>query len=128
MADNLCAWLQPYAGRIGKVWQGTHDEFYEAQQDTAAATAVEADADKSITPKASVKWKPNGLRHSFASYRFAQIGDAGRVAGECGNSAAVIHRHYRELVRPADAVKWFAVSPTQPANVLNLPAGATANA
>jgi hypothetical protein len=24
---------------------------------------------------------------------------------------AVIHRYYRELVRPADAVKWFAVAP-----------------
>lgn len=58
------------------------------------------------------------MRHSYASYRFAQIGDAGRVAGECGNSAAVIHRHYRELVKPSDAVKWFAVSPKQPENVV----------
>ncbi len=127
MADNLCAWLKPYAGRKGNVWQGTHDDFYDAQKATAAATAVEADAEKGIAAKAAVKWKANALRHSFASYRFAQIGDAGRVAGECGNSAAVIHKHYRELVKPADAVKWFAVSPSQPANILTLPA-ATANA
>jgi hypothetical protein len=30
------------------------------------------------------------------------------------------------LVKPADAVKWFAVAPEQPANVTNL-AAATAN-
>jgi len=118
MQDNLCAWLQPYAGRTGNVWHGTHDEFYEAQQDTAAATEVKADAEKGVTAKTAVQWKANGLRHSFASYRFAQIGDAGRVAGECGNSAAVIHKHYRELVKPADAEKWFAVHPKQPANLL----------
>ena len=76
-----------------------------------------------------MKWKSNGLRHSFASYRFAQIGDAGRVAGECGNSAAVIHKHYRELVRPADAVKWFAVAPVTDEKILPAPqfAAAVAN-
>ena len=57
-----------------------------------------------------MKWKANALRHSYASYRFAQTGDAGRVAGELGNSAAVVHRHYRELVKPTDAQRWFAVT------------------
>jgi len=40
------------------------------------------------------------------------------VAGELANSAAVVYRHYRELVKPADAVKWFAIIPETPANVL----------
>ena len=31
-------------------------------------------------------WKPNALRHSFASYRMANIKDAARVALEMGNS------------------------------------------
>jgi integrase len=95
--DNLAAWLAQCAGKQGNVWKAGHEEFYEAQQETATA--------------AGVKWKHNALRHSYASYRFAQIGDAGRVAGECGNSASVIHKHYRELVKPADAVEWFGVLP-----------------
>jgi hypothetical protein len=94
------------------VWNGDHEGFYDAQQATAAA--------------AGLKWKANALRHSYASYRFAQTGDAGRVAGELGNSAAVVHKHYRELVKPADAVKWFGVTPEQPANVVALPAAASA--
>jgi integrase len=124
LADNLAAWLAPYAGRQGKVWPGTHYEFYDTQQAVATATAVEADESKGIKAQKPVAWKGNALRHSFASYRFAQTGDAGRVAGECGNSASVIHRHYRELVKPADAERWFAVKPESPANVLPMPATA----
>jgi integrase len=124
IADNLAEWLRPYSGRQGKVWTGNHFEFYDVQQELAAATAVEADEKKGIKAQKPVTWKQNGLRHSFASYRFAQSGDAGRVAGECGNSASVIHRHYRELVKPADAERWFAVKPEAPANVLPLAATA----
>ena len=120
MSENLAAWLKVYAKKTGNVWNGTHDEFYEAQQDTAAATTIEPDESKGITGTAPVVWKANGLRHSFASYRFAILGDAGRVAGECGNSASVIHKHYRELVKPVDAQRWFAVNPQGPANVLAL--------
>jgi integrase len=120
ICDNLAAWLAQYAGRQGKVWPGEHDAFYEAQQETAAATAVESDSDKGIKAEKAVEWKANALRHSYASYRFAQTGDAGRVAGELGNSAAVVHRHYRELVKPADAVKWFNVTPEAAANVIRL--------
>lgn len=124
ISDNLAAWLAAYAGRQGNVWTGGHEEFYESQQETAAATEVKADPEKGIKGEKPVKWKANGLRHAYASYRFAQTGDAGRVAGELGNSAAVVHRHYRELVKPADAERWFSVKPEVPANVMSLPAQA----
>jgi integrase len=115
LSDNAVEWLRPYSGQTGKVWRGSHEDFYQAQQDTAQA--------------ASVKWKANALRHSAASYMFALSNDAGRVAGFLGNSAAMIHRHYRELVRPQDAQRWFAVRPEQPANILPLPTpAAIANA
>ena len=126
ITDNLAAWLAAYAGMQGNVWMGGHDEFYEVQQETAAATEAKADPEKGIKGEKPVKWKANALRHSYASFRFAQTGDAGRVAGELGNSASVVHRHYRELVKPADAERWFAVKPEGPANVLALPAAANA--
>ncbi len=112
IASNLAAWLAPYAKFEGLVWTGTHDAFYDAQQRTSAATGV--------------KWKANALRHSYASYRFSLVGDAGRLAGELGNSAAVVHRHYRELVKPADAERWFAVRPDAAGNLIPLPASASA--
>jgi site-specific recombinase XerD len=123
--DNLAEWLAPYAQRQGNVWMGTHEEFYESQQETAGATKIEPDTEKGIKEQKPVKWKANGLRHSYASYRFALTNDAGRVAGELGNSAAVVHRHYRELVKPSDAERWFAIKPEIPTNVTSLPAVAT---
>jgi len=123
LCDNLAAWLAPYSGRQqGKVWPGASILFYKRQQQVALATGVEADESKGIRAQAPVKWKGNALRHSYASYRFALTNDAGRVAGECGNSAAVIHRHYRELVKPEAAQRWFNVKPESPANVLPMPA------
>ena len=128
ICDALLAWLLPYAERQGRIWPGTHDAFYDAQKATADATGVKADPETGIKALPPVKWKSNALRHSFASYRFAQTGDAGRVAGELGNSAAVVHKHYRELVKPADAEKWFNVKPETPANVLPMSAAKTVNA
>ena len=37
--------------------------------------------------------------------------DAGRVAGELGNSAAIVHRHYRELVSLKAGEEWFGIKP-----------------
>jgi hypothetical protein len=56
-------------------------------------------------------WKHNGLRHSFISYRVAQTQNVAQVALEAGNSPQMIFQHYRELVRPAEAKKWFSIAP-----------------
>ena len=123
---NLGAWLASVDDKKGNVWKGDHNEFYYAQEDTAAATANQANPEKGIAGQPAVKWKANALRHSYASYRFAQTGDAGRVAGELGNSAAVVHKHYRELVKPADVVKWSTVIPETLENVVPMQLSALA--
>lgn len=110
IADNLAAWLAPHARKAGKVWRGSHRDFYHAQE--AAARA------------AGIAWKPNACRHSFASCRLAQTQDAARVALEMGNSPAVVFRHYRELTKPEQAERWFSVTPDAPANVVPLEANA----
>ena len=113
IAANLAQWLAPYARRQGKIWRGKHDEFYEAEAATAAATG-KYDAKP-------VAWKPNALRHSFISYRLAEVQSAAQVALEAGNSPAMVFRHYRELVKPAQAAAWFSIAPEQPANVIAAP-------
>jgi integrase len=110
---NLAQWLATYAKRTGKVWQSTSNDLQDAR-----AAAVKA---------SGVAWKDNGLRHSFISYRLAEIQDAAKVALEAGNSPNVVFKYYRELVKPSDAVKWFNVKPDAPANVLPMRAAATAN-
>ena len=82
--ESSAEWLAPYAGRTGLIWGGGYTQFYDAQSFAAE--------------KAGIDWKRNALRHSYASYRFAQTTDAGLVAGELGNSVNMVHKHYRELV------------------------------
>ena len=106
IVPNLAQWLAPYTKRRGKVWKGNVYELQEARAATVKA--------------AGVPWKPNALRHSFCSYRLADIQNAAQVALEAGNSPTMVFRHYRELVKPAAAKTYFAIAPDQPANVLTL--------
>lgn len=99
ISENLALWLAPYAERKGKVWPLGRIAFHKREQSTAKA--------------AGVVWKFNAMRHSFASYSLAILNDAGRVAGFCGNSPKVIHRHYNKLCTQSDALKFFALKPPQ---------------
>jgi integrase len=122
ISDNLFAWLQSYSQREGKVWKGTPDGLFDAQQKTAANTAIAADPDKGTKSVAAVEWKANGLRHSFISYRLAETGDAAKTSLEAGNTPAMVFKHYRQIVDDKAAKAWFAVAPEQADNITTLPA------
>lgn len=96
MQDNLRAWLEQSKGK-GKIWKGTLGQLTWEQHNTAK--------------RAGVVWKDNALRHSFCSYRLAVTKDAAKVAFEAGNSATMIHRHYKALVSEQSALEWFAIVP-----------------
>src|SRR5215831_9157446 len=107
IAENLLKWLA-IAPRNGEhVWPRKKNRFFEAVQRAAA--------------KAKIRWKQNALRHSFISYRLAELQDINRVALEAGNSPQMIFRHYRELATPEQARTWFSIRPTQTRNVIRMP-------
>ncbi len=56
-------------------------------------------------------WPHDAMRHSFASYHLAKHRNENHTAQEMGNSPQMIHGHYRELVRPADAEAFFGIMP-----------------
>jgi integrase len=104
IADNLAQWLA-IAPRDGEgIWPHSKAYFFEALRNASDAGGI--------------KWKQNALRHSFISYRLAEIQDVNRVALEAGNSPQMIFRHYRELTTPEQAKTWFAIAPETAANVL----------
>lgn len=72
-----------------------------------------ADKLKLVLDKAKLReeWSQNALRHSFASYFFAQSKNENETAQRMGNSPQMVFAHYRELVRPADAEAFFAIMP-----------------
>jgi integrase len=105
ISENLSRWLVQLAPRNGaRVWPHSKAWFFEALRNTAEG--------------ARMKWKQNALRHSFISYRLAEIQDVNRVALEAGNSPQMIFRFYRELATPEQAHSWFAIAPVEAANVV----------
>lgn len=123
---NLAEWLAPHAATKGKIWKHSRAYYHEAQRDTAGATAVETNAKRKIQAQDAVEWKHNALRHSFISYRLAEIQNVAQVALEAGNSPGMIFQHYRELVTASDAKAWFAIKPELPANVTPIAKGVKA--
>jgi Site-specific recombinase XerC len=92
---NLAEWLRPYAGMTGSVVP------------VMARSKLER-----VRKVASVRWPHNALRHSFASYRLAAIHDAPRVASELGHTnPQLLYAHYRELVLPEEAERYWKISP-----------------
>ncbi len=98
MMPNLQDWLRPMAGAVGKI-------VPEEQQWKLRPLL------KAACEKAGVPWKKNALRHSFASYRLAYLGDAARTSLEMGNSPAIIFKHYRELVTTEQAAAYWNIRP-----------------
>lgn len=116
LLDNLRQWLTPHREDSGPVcvYQNVASEIVRL---VGAINARRAEA----KVKGEFAWKHNALRHSFISYRVAAIQNVAQVALEAGNSPQMIFRHYRELVRPVDAKKWFLIAPEQPENVSVMP-------
>jgi integrase len=108
---NLAGWLRPYAGRSGRVVPaGARRKLDRVREEAGLA-----------------RWPQNGLRHSFASYRLAAIHDAPRVAAELGHtSPQMLYSTYRELVLPAEAERYWQLTPAaEAANVvaMTMPGG-----
>jgi len=120
LCDAARAWLAPHVRSEGPVSPVSgenrlHDAVVAALRKCRTARKV----------KTPFQWKRNGLRHAFCSYRLSVTQDLNRVALEAGNSPAMIHAHYKELVSPADAKAWFnTLPPKNPASgkVIPLPA------
>ena len=113
ITDNLAAWLAPYAQSSGPV---------------APFANMSKQLTERLAPRVGLTWKHNGLRHSFISYRLADIKDIGQVALEAGNSPQMIFKHYRQLVTEPHAKEWFGIMPPEGygANIVPLPVAVTA--
>ncbi|MBL9117966.1 MAG: tyrosine-type recombinase/integrase [Verrucomicrobiaceae bacterium] len=94
---NAVAWLRPLYGNT--------DGIFELGQ---VGYNVEL---KRAVKSAGIEWSTNVLRHSFGSYRLAQIKNAAQVAEEMGNSPQVVRTHYQNLVRPEAVIEYWKVTP-----------------
>ncbi len=95
ISDNLRAWLKPFALPSGPVvpFRGIANVIMRRAK------------------RIGIEWKKNALRHSFVSYRLALTNDGAKTALEAGHDQSILFRHYREIVLPEMAEKWFAIMP-----------------
>jgi len=95
---NLLAWLKPHAKSSGPV---APPRFQKLLNKGRKAAGIQT-------------WPNNALRHSFASYYLAHFKKAGaaELALEMGHTSAnLVFQHYRELVKPKDAQRYWKIIP-----------------
>ena len=102
----LAAWLLPLRKPSGHVVGYTRNDVLSEARQRFCKTGIKQ-GKKTI----EFEWKPNAMRHSYASYRLGDIKDAARVALEMGNSPSMLFRNYRELVTEEQAKEWFSSFP-----------------
>jgi len=107
IAPNLKAWLKECRKKSGPVCPFGN----VVNQLMKLVAKVNKAMPKGTPDKAKLRWKKNGLRHSFISYRVAACADVARVADESGNSPAIIKSNYLKRVKPAQANEWFNIMP-----------------
>lgn len=64
-----------------------------------------------LTRAIGMPWPRNAARHSWCSYHLAAFASASQTALEAGHSETMLFRHYRELVTPEDATRFWAIRP-----------------
>jgi integrase len=106
---NLREWLLPLRKHTGKVTCDNFPKQFEAARQSAGIT----------------EWPDNALRHSFASYHLAHFKDAAALALEMGHTdIGMIFNHYRQLVRPKDAERYWSIRPSTSEKVVSFKAHA----
>jgi integrase len=106
MQPNLREWLLPLRKHKGSVTpQNCFRELFEQSREAAGIA----------------EWPDNALRHSFASYHLAHFKNAADTALQLGHhDSRVTFAHYRELVKPKDAERFWNVRPEANAKVVQL--------
>jgi integrase len=106
LQPNLREWLLPLRKRAGNITPGENFRhwFDQARNDAGIDD-----------------WPENALRHSFASYHLAHFKNAASTALELGHhDSRVTFAHYRELVKPKEAERYWNIRPVAKENVVPL--------
>jgi integrase len=119
--DSLRAWIEPVAHRTGEVLKSDFRKRQELARNRAGfSPKIEGEG----AARKLRQWPQNAARHSFVSYRLAAIQNAAQVALECGHTEEILHQNYKELVKPKEAERFFAIRPAEGGNVIPITAAA----
>jgi integrase len=103
---NLREWLLPFRKLKGNITP--LENFRELFEQTRSDAGIN-------------NWPDNALRHSFASYHVAHFKDPKALALEMGHTdSGMLFNHYRALVKPKDAERFWKIKPAATEKVVPL--------
>ena len=110
ISPTLLAWLRPFKQKRGDIIPTNYINKIKAFR-----KALREDKDNPINHV------QHTLRHSFASYTMAKIGDAGKVSLLLGHSDKdTLFQHYKKRVTKAEAKKWFGTIPEKGKKIIKM--------
>jgi len=99
--DVLAEWLKQYGGESGQVCPG----------DTYVFTKLFNKAREEAGLKES--WKPDVLRHTYASYHVAKYERKDKTALMMGHSVKMLDRHYRKPLHRSHVKEFWSILPQE---------------
>jgi integrase len=110
---NALEWLRPLAKRRGKIADfRDFDEYTRRLQDARAVAGWDVG-----------EWPENALRKTFISCHYETHGSIDETAKQGGTSVAMIHAHYRKLIKQREAVRLWEIRPTLTESVTSIEDG-----
>lgn len=110
LPDNAIAWLLPMAPRHPKFVPPAFPRHFAQVKIAAGFKGKKGEKAKDGKP-ALRPWIQDYLRHTALSMYLAKYKHEGEAASWAGNSPNVIHRHYKGLVKEADATEFWSITP-----------------
>jgi len=105
LQPNVREWLMPLRKHRGLI---TPEDFNKQFIQARKAAGI-------------TEWPGNALRHSFASYHLAHFKNAASTALELGHhDSRITFAHYRELVKPKEAARYWNIQPEASTKVVSL--------
>lgn len=116
--STLQRWLSEWRGAVGPLYENSNLKqekklLDELSEETSRLSAVMT---KAIGRHWS--WHADALRHSYGSYRYAQVKDFAPIASWMGNSPQVIRDRYYDSKSEDEANRWFGILPEDAANII----------
>jgi integrase len=109
ISENLSAWLEIVP--LKKRFSPSSNEDVCGERIKKLYSEQRDEEGKILREAVLSTWPHNALRHSFGSYHFAKHRDENLTAAEMGNSPSMVFRHYRAVVTPDAAEKYWLLFP-----------------
>jgi len=109
LSENLIDWLRPLAPKHPKFVPGSFKRHFGRVKLAAGFNSHEGG--KNAAGEKLLPWVQDYMRHTAISMYLAKYKHEGEAATWAGNSPNIIHRHYKGLVKDADATEFWDLTP-----------------